>query len=118
MTTKKHKTPLYGTEFTIVIYHNDEEFQEKFKDFDFNPPITEFDGGVFKRKGELFIVFSAEKKGYPTPGIIAHEALHLVNEIFIDICHDHFDRRNDEPEAYLLCWIVNRVHELLENNKK
>lgn len=113
MKSKKYKTPLYGTNFTIVIYDNDQEFEEKFKDFHFDPSITEFDGGVFKRKGDLYIVFSAEKKGYPTPGIIAHEALHLMNSIFIDISHDTFSRYNDEPEAYLLSWIVNRIHELL-----
>ena len=113
MVTKRFKTPLYGTKFTVVIYDNNQEFQEKFKDFQFDPPITEFDGGVFKRDGDLFMVFSAEKEGYPTPGIIAHEALHLVNEIFLEICHRNFDRYNDEPEAYLLCWIVNRVHEMI-----
>lgn len=117
MVSKRYKTPLYGIPFTIVIYNNDEELREKFKDFEFNLPISEFDGGVFKTDGELFMVFSAEKKGYPTPGLIAHEALHLMNEIFLDVCHYTFDRNNDEPEAYLISWIVNRVHELLNNNK-
>jgi len=115
MITKKYKTPLYGTPFTIVIYDNDQEFQEKFKDFHFDPPITDFDGGVFNKKGHLYIVFSAEKKGNPTPGIIAHEAKHLVNNIFIQISHD-LDRYNDEPEAYLLGWIVDKIHELLNKN--
>ena len=112
MITKKHKTPLYGIPFTIVIYSNDDEFREKFKKVNFNPPIEEFDGGVFKKDDDYFIVFSAEKKGYPTYGIIAHEAKHLVNNIFIEICHE-LDRYNDEPECYLLGWIVNRCHELL-----
>ena len=112
MITKKYKTPLYGTKFTIVLYNSDDEFQKKFKKIE----ISNFDGAVFYEKDELFIVFSAEKKGYPTPGIIAHEAKHLVNNIFIEISHD-LDRYNDEPEAYLLGWIVNRIHELLIKNE-
>ena len=112
MITKKYKTPLYGTKFTIVIYNSNEEFKQKFKKIE----ISNFDGAVFYEKDELFIVFSAEKKGYPTPGIIAHEAKHLVNNIFIEISHD-LDRYNDEPEAYLLGWIVNRIHELLIKNE-
>ena len=112
MITKKYKTPLYGTKFTIVIYNSDDEFQNKFKKIE----ISNFDGAVFYEKDELFIVFSAEKKGYPTPGIIAHEAKHLVNNIFIEISHD-LCRYNDEPEAYLLGWIVDRIHELLNKTK-
>jgi len=111
MITKKYKTPLYGTKFTIVIYNSDDEFQKKFKKIE----ISNFDGAVFYEKDELFIVFSAEQKGYPTPGIIAHEAKHLANNIFIDIGHT-LDCYNDEPEAYLLGWIVNRIHELLNKN--
>ena len=112
MITKKYKTPLYGTKFTIVIYNSNEEFKQKFKKIE----ISNFDGAVFYEKDELFIVFSAERKGYPTPGIIAHEAKHLVNNIFIEISHD-LDRYNDEPEAYLLGWIVDRIHEVLNKTK-
>ena len=111
MVTKKYKTPLYGTKFTIVIYNSDDEFQKKFKKIE----ISNFDGAVFYEKEELFIVFSVEKKGYPTPGIIAHEAKHLVNNIFIEISHE-LCRYNDEPEAYLLGWIVDRIHEVLNKN--
>lgn len=107
---KKHKTPLYRAPFTIVFYDKDEELEKAFKDIQFDPPAKEFDGGVFKRKEQLYIVFSTQQKNYPTPGIIAHEAKHLVNEIFIDIGHD-LDRYNDEPEAYLLGWIVDKIHE-------
>jgi len=60
----------------------------------------------------VYCVFLSLKKGYPTPGIIAHEAKHLVNNIFIDISHE-LDPYNDEPECYLLGWIVNRIHEMI-----
>jgi len=39
----------------------------------------------------------------------------LVNNIFIEISHE-LCRYNDEPEAYLLGWIVDRIHEVLNKN--
>lgn len=101
MIKKNFKTPLYGVPFTVLIYDSDEEFQNHFKNVKFDPPIETFDGGVFWDQDKLFCCFSSEKNGYPTPGIIAHEAKHLVNNIFIHIEHD-LDRYNDEPECYLL----------------
>lgn len=48
-----------------------------------------------------------------THGVIAHEALHIVNLIFdrLDVFYS-FD--NDEHAAYLLMWIVDVVHEYYE----
>lgn len=115
MITKKHKTPLYGTEFTIIIYDTLEELKEHFDDDELTDKVYLHQGAVFTYQGHLYIVFCSAEEGYPTPGLIAHEAKHLVNEIFIEI-HHKLSRHNDEPEAYLLSWIVNRIHELL--NKK
>lgn len=68
---------------------------------------------MFWKDEELYIVFNTENK-LPTPGIIAHEAKHLVNNIFIHI-HHKLSRWNDEPEAYLLGWVVDTIHELISN---
>lgn len=115
MISKKYKTPLYGIPFTAIIYQSEEELQRRFKKMEFVPEISEFDGGVFKYNNHIYVVLRKYKK-HPTPGIIAHEAKHLVNKIFIDICQD-LDRYNDEAECYLLGWIVNRLHELNNNVK-
>jgi len=120
MISKKFKTPIYGIEFEVVIFDNEKEFDEKFKDFDFKVNPKDFTGCVFSKDQKLYMTLSAEEDGYPTPGLIAHESLHLMNEIFINISHFKSDRNNDEPDAYLLSWIVNRIHELInskENNK-
>jgi|AntRauTorckE5430_2_1112549.scaffolds.fasta_scaffold09999_4 hypothetical protein len=112
MISKKIKTPLYGTEFTVVIYNSEKEINDYFFKIDFNTDIENYHGRLItKDNGEIYLVLSAIDKGYPTPGIIAHESKHLVNEIFNQIGH-HLDRYNDEPECYLLSWIVNRIHEL------
>ncbi len=51
-----------------------------------------------------------EKK--PTASIIAHESVHIKNKIF-NHCHVELDINNDEPEAYLLDWIVEQCHKFL-----
>jgi len=48
-----------------------------------------------------------------TPKIIAHEAFHLVSYI----CRDRqmrIDLFNDEPQAYLIGWIVEQCHKYLQ----
>lgn len=117
MTERRFKTPLYGIGFTVIIYDSPEELREKFKGVEFNHDIESFDGGVFELEDHHYLVlhnYIYKKIPYPTPGIIAHEAKHLVNRIFGSIGQE-LDLHNDEAECYLLGWIVDRVHEL---NKK
>lgn len=110
---KKFKTPLYGTEFTVIIYSSPEEmdkfFKKKGSQSEFNH--AKYDGFVYTLNSHHYCCFYASSKRYPTPGIIAHEAKHLVNKIFIDV-DQLLDRHNDEAECYLLGWIVNRIYEV------
>lgn len=48
-----------------------------------------------------------------SPGILAHEAVHITNFIF-RTCHIDADLVNDEPYAYLLGWIVEQISKLLK----
>jgi hypothetical protein len=49
-------------------------------------------------------------------GVIAHEALHVVNWIFIH-CGIQYSIKNDEPQCYLLGWAVDRIMES-KNSKR
>lgn len=116
MKSKKIKIPIYGGNFTIILFENDEELQNKFHDFEFNPPINHFDGGVFEYKENPVICFrniNHKGKKYPTPGIIAHEAKHLLNLIFLDRGQE-LDLQNDEAECYFLGWLVDEIHNFLK----
>jgi uncharacterized protein YlbG (UPF0298 family) len=117
MKIKKFETPLYQIEFTCVIYENPEEAEEYFKDSEASGILSDFGGAVFNHKDHLYIVFYANEKGCPEAGLIAHESKHLVNNIFITIRHK-LDRHNDEPECYLLAWIVDRIHEMKKEFEK
>lgn len=121
MKIKRFVTPLYGSVFFVIIYDTDQEIKDylKRKKITLSVNPSYFDGGVFENENEgvfclMLKSYVHKKKQYPTPGIIAHEAKHLVNAIFVDIGQE-LDLHNDEAECYLLGWIVDRVHEL---NKK
>lgn len=68
------------------------------------------------------LVFEAEKGGHTgyfmllrpdtTPKIIAHEAVHVVNRIF-SARGIQLDIANDEPQAYLMGWVVEQAHHAL-----
>lgn len=57
----------------------------------------------FKRRGPVLHITPKA-----TAGIIAHEAVHIVNYVFkqADI---QLDIENDEPYAYLLGWVVEQI---------
>lgn len=59
---------------------------------------------------EYVIVFS----DFITPGIIAHESLHLVNYLFRDRSMV-MDLENDETQCYMLSWVVEECYKFLND---
>ena len=45
---------------------------------------------------------------------IVHESVHVKNYLFLD-CAMENDRVNDEPEAYLMGWLFNVMHNFLKD---
>ena len=118
--SKVVRVPIYGAKYTLILWDNDQELQERFKTYEFDPDICEFDGGIFRIGDQDYLALKVYKnKGYlyPTPGIIAHECKHAVNRIFTDV-GQRLDAYNDEAECYLLGWFVNLVHEFADKYKK
>jgi hypothetical protein len=110
---KNFRTPLYGLTFTVIVYSSPKKLDKFFKKKDIYLEFNhrKYDGFVYTLNNHHYCCFYASSKQYPTPGIIAHEAKHLVNKIFIDV-DQLLDRHNDEAECYLLGWLVNRIHEV------
>ena len=81
--------------------------------------LDDYDGA------EAVAFWQKSKKGRPAYAIafskntsnstIAHECMHIVNRIFSDggIFPDPL---NDEPQCYLLGWLVDECDEFLNNN--
>lgn len=113
MKTKKIKIPIYHGNLIIVVDDNWERINKKY-----NTEIKkDFDGVVFKKPCkdgymEYVVAFSRPPKGH----IIAHEAVHVVNYIFVDGLIE-LDRYNDEPQAYLTEWVVRQIESFVNKKK-
>lgn len=61
------------------------------------------------------VIFNKDESGYNliTSKIIVHEAVHIKNKVFMTIGHKN-DRDNDEPEAYFVEWIFDKISQEIE----
>lgn len=107
------KIPIYTGTFRIHFVKKLKTVQKKYN----LESVSGFDAVFFKleEKGKTYYVIAFEKN--PNFGVIAHEALHTVNELFKDH-HIYIDPGNDEPQAYLLQWFIDRIIECQESRKK
>jgi len=53
------------------------------------------------------------REGCVSPGAIAHEAFHLTCKI-MDVVDIHYDSNEQEPFAYLIGFIVDGIHQMLD----
>lgn len=70
--------------------------------------LVEEDGAI-----DFFMIFRKEVDWRE----IAHESLHFVNNLF-DSRGVKLDPKNDEPQAYMLGWVLTRCSETLRKIKK
>ncbi len=110
MRKKKIKIPLYHGEITIIKTDNllDVEKMYNTESMHFCDAVVFRD---FKPSGYSRYVVAFSKD--ISPGTIAHESLHLTGYIFADM-NASFDMVNDEPQCYLLEWIVEEIHKFLK----
>ena len=99
------KVPLYLEEITIIFFTDEQQIKERFPE---SEPES-FIAKVLYEDGTHYVIFDLKEN--LTHGIIAHEAYHLMNNIFKVIGHKTH-MQNHEPEAYLLEWIVNEIYKI------
>lgn len=113
MKKKKLEIPLYHSDLIICQADDLKEFEEKYELEDLNG----FSAVVFERitkKGYLKHYMCFNKN--VTPSVIAHEAFHVTSLVF-QSAGIIPDADNDEPQAYLLGWIVEKCHKFLKVKK-
>jgi len=107
MDKSKYKVPIYSGKIEFIFFSEDET--KDIKKIYHVYEIENYDAVTlsYESKTKWCILFNKDRL---TPGIIAHEAKHMLNYIF------HYnglklDLDNDEAECYFLTWLVNRIHE-------
>ena len=101
----RKRIPLY--EGTLTVYYTDdfEKVNQKLKG-QLNPVFKDCTAFFFQvEEGRPCIAINPSDY---TPGIVAHECKHAVNSVF-EWSFIRLDANNDEPECYLLQWMVDAV---------
>lgn len=115
MKIKKIKIPLYSGTVKIIQTNNFKKLEKKYN----LESLHGIDAFIFrhdKKDGYSRYILIFPKKVDPV--VIAHECLHFVNYVFED-SRIGLDVVNDEPQCYLLGWIVEECHKFLNvNNSK
>ena len=115
--------PLYNCLFKIIDTDDIEYLQKnKFigdtfkKDTELYARIinSSIDTKLYGTRECLYAIFNTKHKTTSiTHGVIGHEALHCVNMLF-ESRGIVADRNNDEADAYMLAWFIDRIHEFLK----
>ena len=108
MKRKKIKIPVYGGNLYLIQTEDFKSIEDKYRLQD----TSLFDAFTFPLNGDYFMCFG-KKWDY---NIIAHESLHVVSDLFND-CNITMDLNNQEPQCYLLGWVVEQCHKFLEGAK-
>ena len=107
----------YSRRLIIATIEQEKHITEIEKTFGIDASSLNRLGGVYtvtyKGWNSLFVFFNFSAYETLTYGIVSHECLHIVDEMFNTIDHD-YDVENNEPGAYLIEWLVNKVFNHLE----
>lgn len=105
MRKKKIQIPIYYGDLIIMQVKDWKKINKKY-----GYKLTkEYDGCVFKNELKSgYTQYIAAFIGKPKGEVIAHEVVHLVNQIYIDRLMS-LDPNNDEPQAYLTGWFFKQI---------
>ncbi|WP_374440543.1 hypothetical protein [Epilithonimonas sp.] len=109
MKTKKINIPIY---YGTLILIKDEDFTAVNKKYNHNIPesygAVSFENKEAKNFEYVVVMVNTNIS------LIAHEAVHICNFIFKNVGIE-LDRNNDEPQAYLVGWIVDEIEKFLKS---
>lgn len=112
--------PIYGLYLRIEVYDDGTVMQNKFDMEDEVLGLTTSRTEVIqgKEKGVIVVAFNNGYEGEAvTLSTIIHEAVHVKNMLFNHIGHSETKLGKDEPEAYLMEWIVATILKTIEKWK-
>lgn len=120
MILKKHRIPIYGGQLWICITNSFDKSVDAIEDktdiiLDRNKNDLRKTAAItyqfYDGDGKFRILIILKPNS--TVSYISHEALHAVNWIFSH-CGIKYSLTNDEPQCYLLGWIVQKIMDTIE----
>ena len=107
---KEYEVPYYRSVLIVVLTNDYERLSEFYPEYDHEDMFASSDLINYHGTRSILMVLNFKcDVDRITNGIIAHEALHAANFIF-DAVGVPADYDNDEPLAYLVKWITDKVH--------
>lgn len=108
MKVTKVKVPIYFSVIQIVVAK------------DLNKALRKLKINENGKDHEAFVVYDEDKiilfiSKDASQGLIAHESVHIVNLIFKN-AHVELDIDNDEPQAYLMGWVVEEITKAIKKS--
>jgi hypothetical protein len=118
MIIKKIKIPIYEQTLYVSITEDYSKDKEKY-DYDWRPEREDFRGNTSRLGNEYLIILNRKylKDDIDLIGTISHESFHVTNMLFKRI-GAYPDADNDEPQNYLLTWIIEQVYKIYKNYEK
>lgn len=109
----------YGKRLLIATPQTEEDIQKIEDEWSLIDEDNQL-GGIHKIEYEgwnaSLIIFNLYHKQSISYGMIAHEALHAVDDLNRTIGHD-YDYENNEHSAYIMEWVVNVIFKhFIDNN--
>ena len=110
LTKKRIKVPIYNFTIDVCIFDKVEECKGLIPDEELTKPFL----GLTCSNGSAYIVVCIDSKSKST---IVHEVEHIKNEIWCNIGHTP-QRSNDEPDAYLVTYLYERIVQIFDKHTK
>jgi hypothetical protein len=115
----KYKIPIYGGTLVVVIVTTSKEIVDMLKD----DTLVDCTGVAYTDEMKTnsgyhnrYTIILNEEYGNLNYGVVAHEALHITHMVF-ENKGIRPSTVNDEPQAYLIEWVVNKVFKSLDKYK-
>ena len=117
MTDKTISIPIYDFFIRVLIADTLEEFEEVVFDAGYEESVKTAGAIVFNNPYHTKSFVVAFNKDDISVGNIAHEALHVTNRVLEDV-GVVFRADEDEPHAYLLGFLVDCLHKIIDDEDR
>lgn len=100
--------PIYGGKLIVIVSKDITLIAKKYK---LTVEASNFGAFTFKDTSKYrnyIIVLEDDWRAN-----VVHELVHVVNHIYLD-CAMQLDRHNDEPQAYLMGWLFDKIDKFLK----